>query len=91
MGGAFETLAKWRAHSRGFGVERSKVNRDTKSRIHERENLFAVNSRRHFEGSRNNNNDFFDGNGALRVSKSETRVLTCGLHYRGVFAKRHSM
>ena len=30
-----------------------------------------------------NNNDFFDGNGALRVSESETRVLTCGAHYRG--------
>ena len=78
-----ETLAKWRAHSRGFGVDARKSieipNREsTNAKIYSRSIAGDI-SRAHG----NKNNDFFDGNGALRVSESETRVLTCGSHYRG--------
>jgi WD40 repeat protein len=77
-----ETLAKWRAHSRGFGVDARKSiempNREpSNAKIYSR-SVAGGNSRAHV-----NSNDFFDGNGALRVSESETRVLTCGAHYRG--------
>ena len=77
-----ETLAKWRAHSRGFGVDARKSiempNRESSNaKIYSR-SVTSDNSR-----VNGNSNDFFDGNGALRVSESETRVLTCGAHYRG--------
>jgi len=73
-----ETLAKWRAHSRGFGVDARKSSIDMPANV----KMYSRSTLVDDANTHNNTQEFFDGNSSLRVSEAETRVLTCGAHYR---------